>query len=173
LSTRSSTTKIGKIAVAATLVALTHSQLAFAAPRTVEQQQTFNLAAGEGCSFPLRIEGTDAMARVVTLEYQNGQPVRIITARTGVVLTYTNLTTGETISFKTSGSVQSKVSVNGVDTITATGHNGLILFPTDIPAGPTATQYTGKIVYTVDNATGIFTLVSASNKGTDICAALS
>ena len=76
------------------------------------------------------------MARVVTLEYQNDEPVRIITARTGVVLTYTNLTTGETISFKTSGSVQSKVSVNGVDTITATGHNGLILFPTDIPAGP-------------------------------------
>ena len=33
LSTRSSTTKIGKIAVAATLVALTHGQLASAAPR--------------------------------------------------------------------------------------------------------------------------------------------
>ena len=62
--------------------------------------------------------------------------------------------------------------MNGVDTVTATGHNGLILFPSDIPAGPTATQYTGKIVYTVDNATGIFTLVSASNKGTDVCAAL-
>jgi hypothetical protein len=80
------TTKIGKIAVAATLVALTHSQLASAAPRTVEQIPTIDLPAGLGCSFPLRIEATDAMARVVTFEDQNGEPVRIITARTGVVL---------------------------------------------------------------------------------------
>jgi hypothetical protein len=174
LSTRSSTIKIGKIAVAATLVALTHGQLAFAAPRTVEETPTVDLPAGLGCpSFPLRIEGTDAMVRVVTFEDQNGGSVRTITVRTGVVLTYTNLTTGETISFKTSGSVTRTATANGVDTVTATGHNGLILFPTDIPAGPTATQYTGKIVYTVDQASGLFTLVSASGKRTDICAALS
>jgi hypothetical protein len=165
------TTKIGKIAVAATLVALTHSQLASAAPRDVEVIPSIDLPAGLGCLFPLRIEATDAMARVVTFEDQNGEPVRIITARTGVVLTYTNLTTGESIKFKTSGSVQSKVIANGLETVTATGHNGLILFPSDVPPGPTATQYTGRIVYTVD-ATGVFTLVSASNEGTDICAAL-
>jgi hypothetical protein len=167
------TTKIGKIAVAATLVALTNNQVASADPREVEPQPSFTLPAGEGCAFPLQLVATDAMARVVTFEDENGDPVRIITARTGVVLTYTNVMTGESINFKTSGSVQSKVTANGVDTVTATGHNGLILFPTDVPAGPSATQYTGRIVYTVDNATGIFTLLSASNKGTDICAALS
>jgi hypothetical protein len=172
LSTRSSTTKIGKIAVAATLVALTHGQLAFAAPRDVVKTPTFELPAGLGCEFPLRIEGTDASVRVVTFEDENGEPVRTITVRTGVVLTYTNVDTGETISFKTSGSVESTVTVDGVATVTATGHNGLILFPSDVPAGPTATQYTGKIVYTVD-ADGTFTLLSTSNEGTDICAALS
>jgi hypothetical protein len=172
LSTRSSTTKIGKIAVAATLVALTHGQLAFAAPRDVQEGRIIDLDPGVGCSFPLRIGATDAMVRVVTFEDENGEPVRTINVRTGVVLTYTNLTTGEIISFKTSGSVESTVTGDEVNTVTATGHNGLILFPTDSPAGPTATQYTGKIVYTVDK-TGNFTLVSASGKSTDICAALS
>jgi hypothetical protein len=60
---------------------------------------------------------------------------------------------------------------DGTQTVTATGHNGLILFPSDVPAGPTATQYTGQIVYTID-AEGIFTLVSTSGQATDICAAL-
>ena len=112
------------------------------------------------------------MVRVVTFKDENGEPVRTINVRTGVVPTYTNLTTGEIISFKTSGSVESTVTGDEVNAVTATGHNGLILFPTDSPAGPTATQYTGKIVYTVDEA-GNFTLVSASGKSTDICAALS
>jgi hypothetical protein len=169
---RSSTTKIGKIAVAATLVALTHGQLAFAGPRDVVQTPTFDLPACLGCSFPLLIEGTNANLRVVTFKDENGGPVRTINVRTGVVLTYTNRTTGESISFKTSGSVESTVTANGINTVAATGHNGLILFPSDSPAGPTATQYTGKIVYTVDEA-GNFTLVSASGKNTDICAALS
>jgi hypothetical protein len=176
LSTRRSATKIGKIAVAATLVALTHGQLASAAPpnvdRDVEDAYTIDLDPGVGCSFPLQIAATDAKVRVVTFEDENGEPVRTIAVRTGVVLTYTNLTTRESISFKTSGSVTSTLTTNGTNTVTATGHNGLILFPSDVPAGPTATQYTGKIVYTVD-ADGTFTLLSTSNEGTDICAALS
>jgi hypothetical protein len=174
LSTRSSTTKIGKIgkiAVVATLVALTHGQLAFAAPRDVEPEGTITLPAGLGCEFELQIKASDGMVRFVTFEDENGQPVRTIAVRTGVVLTYTNVDTGESISFKTSGSVQSTVTGDQADTVTLTGHNGLILFPGDVPAGPTTTQYTGKVVYT--DAAGTFTLVSTSNEGTDICAALS
>jgi hypothetical protein len=175
LCTRRSATKIGKIAVAATLVALTHGQLASAAPpdvvHDVEDAYTIDLGPGVGCEFSLRLHASDGKVRVVTFEDENGDPVRTIKVRTGVVLTYTNVDTGESISFKTSGSVESTVFGDGVNTVTATGHNGLILFPSDIPAGPTTTQYTGKIVYT--DAAGTFTLVSTSNKGTDVCAALS
>jgi hypothetical protein len=174
LSTRRSATKIGKIAVAATLVALTHGQLASAAPpdvvHDVEDAYTIDLDPGVGCEFSLRLHASDGKVRVVTFEDENGDPVRTIEVRTGVVLTYTNVDTGKSIRFKTSGSVKSTV-FGEVNTVTLTGHNGLILFPSDVPAGPTTTQYTGKIVYT--DAAGTFTLVSTSNEGTDVCAALS
>ena len=58
---------------------------------------------------------------------------------------------------------------NGVATVTATGCNGLILYPSDVPAGPSATAYRGRIVYTVDLATGIFPLVSAGAPSVDVC----
>jgi hypothetical protein len=61
---------------------------------------------------------------------------------------------------------------DGAQTVTGTGHNGLILFPTDIPAGPTTTQYIGRIVYTVNPTTGVFTLLSTTGQETDICAEL-
>jgi hypothetical protein len=174
LSTRRSATKIGKIAVAATLVALTHGQLASAAPpdvvHDVEDAYTIDLDPGVGCEFSLRLHASDGKVRVVTFEDENGDPVRTIEVRTGVVLTYTNVDTGKSIRFKTSGSVKSTV-FGEVNTVTLTGHNGLILFPSDVPAGPTTTQYTGKIVYT--DAAGTFTLVSTSNEGTDVCAAVS
>ncbi|MFN8490788.1 MAG: hypothetical protein U0350_24565 [Caldilineaceae bacterium] len=48
----------------------------------------------------------------------------------------------------------------------------IILFPTDVPAGPSTTQYVGQVVYTVD-AAGVFTLQQVSGQTTDICAALS
>ena len=56
-------------------------------------------------------------------------------------------------------------------TTVMTGHNILILFPTDIPAGPSTTLYVGRVVFTVD-ANGVYTLGSTSGRSTDICAAL-
>jgi len=55
---------------------------------------------------------------------------------------------------------------SGAYTVSAIG------LPTDIPEGPTTTQYIGRIVYNVDPATGIFTLVSTSGSQRDICAEL-
>lgn len=68
--------------------------------------------------------------------------------------------------------------MNDVVTVTATGSNGLILFPSDVStvegvAAPSAIQYTGRIVYTVNVKTGLFTLISASGKQRDLCAELS
>jgi autotransporter passenger strand-loop-strand repeat protein len=92
----------------------------------------------------------------------------------GFLLTYTNLDTGNSVTIRTDGSV-SKTTVNpdGTQTVSAAGHNGLILFPTDVPAGPTTTHYIGRIIYNVDPATGVFTLVSTTGSRRDICAELS
>jgi len=62
---------------------------------------------------------------------------------------------------------------DGTQTVSSTGHNGLILFPSDIPAGPTTTHYTGRIVYNVNLQTGVFTLVSTAGQERDICSELS
>lgn len=133
----------------------------------------FELDAGLGCSFPLTVRGTDSKRHTKEFFDKNGLKVRIIEAGKGFNLTYTNEINNKSISFKGSGSV-TKTSINNVtnvSTVTATGHNGLILFPTDVPKGPSAVQYTGRIVYTVD-AAGVFTLKSTSGTKVDICAAL-
>ena len=87
-------------------------------------------------------------------------------------LGYTNAESGENISFPSNGSVQ-RITFNedGTQTVQATGHNVVILFPTDVPAGPSTTLYTGRLVYTDDGA-GNFTVQSTSGPTTDICALL-
>lgn len=132
------------------------------------------LPPGTACEFTLSLEQTGGNLHTKEFFDKNGNLVKIITAGKGTVNTYTNVDTGESISINTAGSV-SKTVVNpdGTLTVTATGHNGLILFPTDVPAGPSTVQYTGKIVYNVDPATGIFTLVSTSGRSINICDELS
>lgn len=133
----------------------------------------FDLPAGQGCDFRLIGQGTDSKRHTKEFFDQNGLKVRIIEAGKGFNLTYTNYDTKKSISFKGNGSV-TKTSINNetnVSTVTATGHNGLILFPLDVPAGPSTTQYVGRIVYTID-ANGIFTLKSTSGTKVDVCAAI-
>jgi hypothetical protein len=103
---------------------------------------------------------------------QNGNVVKVLEAGKGFDLTFTNTETGESIAFPSNGSVQrTTVNADGTSTVQATGHNVVILFPTDIPAGPSTTLYTGRLVYTVD-AAGNFTVQSTSGRTTDICALL-
>jgi hypothetical protein len=167
------TTRRFALAVGLAAVALTATQPAFA--------QEVILPAGEGCpGFNLGFEATGG--NLVTREFKDaaGEVVRTITAGKGVDLTYTNYgpdpddpAAGESVTVKTAGSVtQTVVNPDGTLTVTGTGHNGLILFPTDVPAGPTTTHYIGRIVYTVDPATGVFTLVSTTGQERDICAEL-
>jgi hypothetical protein len=159
-------------AAVSTALALAVPQAGFAAPRAEEPAGSVDLPAGQGCAFPLRLESSAGAVRTIRLHMKGSASGQFINVRTGVVLTYTNLSTGETISIKTSGSV-TKAVVDGVtETRTATGHNGLILFPNDVPAGPTTTQYNGRIVYTFNTMTGFVEVIEISGKTTDICAAL-
>jgi hypothetical protein len=143
-----------------------------APPGEVEDLGPFTIPAGGACDFTLYVSGTGSNANVI--KFENG---RQIVAGKGYLLTYTNVDTGESVTFESNGSVQrySEPDEDGVVTVTATGSNGLILFPSDvseISEVPSAIQYTGRIVYTID-AGNNFTLISASGRQRDLCAELS
>lgn len=140
------------------------------------------LPVGLGCpDFNLGLSSSGGNLHTLEFKDADGNVVRTLTAGKGVLLTYTNYgedpdspVAGKSISIKTGGSVTKTVNnPDGTQTVTGTGHNGLIMFPTDVPAGPTATQYVGQIVYHVDPATGIFTLLSTTGTKIDVCDALS
>jgi hypothetical protein len=77
-----------------------------------------------------------------------------------------------TLALKANGSVTHVTNrADGWQEWIVTGHEVLILFPSDIPPGPSTTLYVGRVVFTVDPA-GVFTLQSVSGRSTDICAAL-
>jgi hypothetical protein len=64
------------------------------------------------------------------------------------------------------------INADGSQTVALSGHNVLILFPTDVAAGPSTTLYVSHVVFTV-NVNGVFTLVSTSGTATNICATVS
>ena len=147
---------------------LTAATPSVAAPQPPEPI-SYDLPAGQGCAFALHIqgEGGNRVERVST-------DVHVISAGKGYTLTFTNADTGKTLTLDGNGSVEIKKD-NGDGTVTFTnlGHNVLVLFPTDVPAGPSTTLYVGSVVYTVDLVSGVFTLNAHSGTTTDICAALS
>ncbi len=171
--------------LAAATLTLALTQPAFAAPPTpVPTPPPAFLPVGSdiaGCpDFNLGISWSGGNLHTKEFTDKDGNVVRIITAGKGFDVTYTNLGTdpgnpveGESVTVRTPGSVNKTVNnPDGTQTVTATGHNGLVLFRTDVPAGPTTTHYTGRIVYNVDPATGVFTLVSTTGRQRDICAEL-
>jgi hypothetical protein len=158
-----------RTAVAAALSAA----LIFTAAHSALADDQLVLPAGLACpDFDLEISGTGGKLHTKEFLDREGNLVRIITAGKGVLLTYTNLDAGTSVTIRTDGSVtQTRFNPDGTQTVSATGHNGLILFPTDFPPGPTTTQYIGRIVYTIDND-DVFRLVSTSGSQRDICAEL-
>jgi hypothetical protein len=134
---------------------------------------TVDLPKGNACpSFDLRVQSIGE-GTAKDFYDKDGNLVKSITAGRGAQLTLTNLATSVSLNLKANGSV-SKVTRNadGTSTWVITGHNVLILFPTDVPPGPTTTLYVGRVVFTVDNSTQVFTLLGTSGKSVDICAML-
>lgn len=138
------------------------------------------LPAETGCAFNLGYAPTGGNLHTKEFRDANGNVVRSITAGKGVVIKYTNYgydpghpVAGKSVTIRTDGSVAKTVSnPDGTQTVTATGHNGLILYPTDLPAGPSTIHYIGRLVYTIDPQTGVFTFVSSTGSQRDICAEL-
>lgn len=133
---------------------------------------TVDLPAGTACSdFALSV--TFGSAQIYReFKDKNGSVVRTLRAGKGAPLTFVNLGTGASLSVRPNGSVTRETfNPDGSTTYVLSGHNGLIWFPTDVPAGPSTTLYVGRVVYTVDTS-GVFTMEGTSGKSTDVCAAL-
>jgi hypothetical protein len=133
------------------------------------------LPAGVACSgFDLGIFVSGGDHRVFKeFEDKNGNVVRVLEAGKGFALTFENLSTGATLSLQPNGSVtHTTINPDGSLTVVSTGHNVVILFPTDVPPGPSTIQYVGRLVYTVDT-NGVFTVQQFRGKTSDICASLS
>jgi hypothetical protein len=125
--------------------------------------------AGTACpGFDVVISGTGG--NFTTRSFVNG---RTVTAGTGSSLVFTNRSTGQTFTSSSNGAAQqTTTNADGTQTVTAEGHNVLILFPTDAPAGPSTTLIVGRLVYNVD-AAGNFTVKSITGTTTNICSRLS
>ncbi|WP_129336465.1 hypothetical protein [Cellulomonas endophytica] len=67
--------------------------------------------------------------------------------------------------------IRTALHPDGTATVTSTGTTLLVLFDTDVPAGPSTTLHVGRTVLEVD-AGGTFTLVSSSGPTRDLCAEL-
>lgn len=132
------------------------------------------IAARDSClTFKLRVIAEGGGNTTREFVNKDGTRVMTITAGKGYSLTLINTTSNATLRIRPSGSVQkSIVNQDGSTTFTNTGHNVLIQFASDIP-GPSAIQYIGRLIYTVDPSTGIFTIDGTSGRQVDICAALS
>lgn len=147
---------------------------ASAAPPEPPGDILFDLPEGLACpDFALRAEGVNSNATFKEFTDEDGNTVRIITAGRGYTVTYTNLETSESLTYKSNGfaTIATLDPGTGLVTVRSTGHFGLIMFPTDVPAGPSTTQYVGTVVYTMD-PNGVFTILSTSGTEVDVCAAL-
>jgi hypothetical protein len=168
--TRSMTTRLvcaGALTIGAVLGGASASAAA-------DDPTVLTFAAGEACVFALRVEIRGGTQVFKEFRDKDGKVVRTLSAGKGSALTFTNLATNATLSLDANGSVSQVTSNNnGLQTFVTTGHNVLILFPTDVPAGPSTTLTVGRVVFTVDTSNGVFTLKEVSGLSTDICAALS
>ena len=135
---------------------------------------TLDLPAGWACNFDLRIEffgeGPQVDKQFVD---KDGNVLRTLLAGVGYELVFTNLSTNATFSTKPNGAVsRTTINPDGSFTQTSLGHNILIMFPTDVPAGPSTTLIVGRVVIAIDT-NGVYTIQKVNAKTTDICAALS
>jgi len=138
--------------------------------------QIIDLPAGIACDdFDLRVEIRGGTQVFKAFTDKNGNVVRMLSAGKGSALLFINLSTDATFAVQPNGSVtHTTVNPDGSTTVADTGHNVVILFPTDVPPGPSTTQYVGRLVYTVSPPPdAVFTVQSFSGQTTDICAALS
>lgn len=154
-------------------VVATAAALAIAAEAAAQDDHDITFPAGIACAFELGVDIGPGGPQITHTYPHN--PTRSLSSGRGYELTFTNLSSGAKLTTRADGAVTSTVSnADGSQTTTLTGHNILIMYPTDVPAGPSTTLYVGRVTFTNDTSDPpVTTLNSTSGRATDICAALS
>jgi hypothetical protein len=155
----------------ATATVLALAAMIVAAQPASAQEHDLELAAGIGCDFALAVDNIEGPPLRREFTDRNGNTVRLFAGKSGAVI-YTNLETGEQVSFQSRGTRLRETTDATTDTVLLeySGHVGLILFPTDVPAGPSTTQISGSLVVTVED--DVFTVQEVQGQQIDICARL-
>jgi hypothetical protein len=156
----------------ATATVLALAALIVAAQLASAQEHDVVLPAGVGCDFALALDNIEGPPLRREFTDRNGNTVRLFAGKSGAVI-YTNLETGESVSFQSRGTRlrETTDATTGTVLLEYSGHVGLVLFPTDVPAGPSTTQISGSLVATVDSS-GVFTVQKVQGQQIDICATL-
>lgn len=159
---------------ASALAALTSVALllAVAGPASADEPAwEFTLPAGLACAgFDLQVTGYGPGPQVDRLFDGSGGTVLNLKAGTGNALTFTNLSSGASISTDANGAVNwTAYYPDGSQRMMLTGHNVVILFPAD--GGPSTTLHVGRV--TIDAAAdGVWTVRTIAGTKFDICAAI-
>ncbi|KAB7741905.1 hypothetical protein GA707_16975 [Nostocoides sp. F2B08] len=128
--------------------------------------------AGTACDFPIRIDGGGGHRTEHTITNKHGTV--FMSTGTGSELTFTNEDSGATVWLRSKGAVvRTTTLADGSDLFVLNGHNVVILFPSDVPAGPSTTLYSGKVTFTVNPQDGQWTILDTNGLSRDLCAELS
>lgn len=129
--------------------------------------------AGIACRFKLQVEIYGMSKDPKEFTSKDGALKRVLFNGKGPDSRYVNAETGKALFLKGNGSViDLRFNSDGSITGSGKGHTVLILYPTDVPAGPSTTLYVGQVVFTIATD-GVYTVQKESGQKTDICAALS
>lgn len=159
--------------LATTAVVAAAASFAAAAPAVGEDPgPILTLPAGDACEdFSVEVFATGGKNHTREFTDKSGS-IRTITAGTGFQLTFVNADTRDAVRLKSNGAVtRTTTHGDGSQSLVSTGHNVIILSPSDIPAGPSMTLIVGRAEYTID-PTGIWTLQEPTGRTVDLCAEL-
>ena len=118
------------LALVPALIAATAAPAGAAAP-TVTQvsiDRTFNFPAGAACSFPLTIHNK-GIRRTTTFVDSAGNVTRTMIVLIDFTQSYTNATTGKTLSTPLAGPAIIEPNADGTVTTTVPGNDGRIVVP--------------------------------------------
>jgi hypothetical protein len=162
-----------RLRTAAATVFATAILLCGAASTASAQEHDLVFDAGVACAFPLGLDGGEFPPERKTFTDPNGNPIVLLAGKSGAV-TYTNLVTEESLTFPSRGTAL-RVTTRPDETLLLefSGNVGLLLFPTDVPAGPSTTQINGRLVFSFDPLTGFTEVRKQVGHQIDVCAALS
>jgi hypothetical protein len=132
------------------------------------------LPAGEACDFPLGLDGGAFPPERKTFTDPNGDSIVVLSAGKSGAVTYTNLRTNESLTFPSRGTaLRDTTQPDGTHLLEFSGNVGILLFPSDDPAGPSTTQINGRLVLSFDPKTGFTVVLKQEGNQIDVCAGLS